>query len=106
MTNYYFKVGDWFVDDETFIASKDGTKIKLTAREFMILRYLSRRIGQVVARAELAGHGKKVSRAVDVNISRLKHKLDLSELEVVWKKGYRLRDKQVKQAIEPLELDK
>jgi DNA-binding response OmpR family regulator len=53
----------------------------LTAKEYALLEYLVRRVGDVVSRAEIAEHVwdeyyEPLSNVVDVYIQRLRRKLD------------------------------
>ena len=58
-----------------------GTEVALTAKEYALLEYLTRRAGDVVSRNDIAehvwdAHYDPVSNVVDVYIQRLRRKLD------------------------------
>ena len=73
---------------------KGETAIRLTDREREMLRVLAATPGETVARTELAGNGGSVSeRAVDVQINRLRRKIEHDPanpvyLQTVRGKGY------------------
>jgi DNA-binding response OmpR family regulator len=78
----------------------DGQPIRLTAREFALLEYLMRRVGDVVTRGEILDHVWDYafdgdSNVVDVYVRYLRQKIDRpfgrSALETVRGAGYRLR---------------
>jgi DNA-binding response OmpR family regulator len=69
------------IDLSACTAERDGAVVALTRREVEIIRWLSRRAGQVVGRDELLEHVWGVSprnetRAVDVAIAALRAKLE------------------------------
>ena len=60
---------------------RDGLEVSLTTREYALLEYLARHIGEVVGRADIAEHVwdqryDPFSNVVDVYVKRLRHKLD------------------------------
>ncbi len=56
---------------------RDGAVIRLTAREIAMLQILARKAGRTVSRAELsAGDDDGMGRAVDVQITRLRRKIE------------------------------
>jgi DNA-binding response OmpR family regulator len=72
--------GCW-IDLTACTCDRDGQRTALTRREVDIVRWLARRAGQVVSRAELLEHVWGVSphnatRAVDVAIAGLRQKLE------------------------------
>ena len=75
---------------------KGETAIRLTDREREMLRVLAATPGETVARTELAGNGGSVSeRAVDVQINRLRRKIELNPANPLYVQtvrgiGYRL----------------
>ena len=75
---------------------KGETAIRLTDREREMLRVLAATPGETVARTELAGNGGTVSeRAVDVQINRLRRKIELNPANPLYVQtvrgiGYRL----------------
>ncbi len=74
--------------------SSGGKNIKLTERERELLRIFARRCGETVARHELSGgDGDSSDRAVDVQINRLRRKIEKDPgnpvyLQTVRGKGY------------------
>jgi two-component system phosphate regulon response regulator OmpR len=71
-----------------------GAPVRLTAGEMALLRVLARNPGATVARAALAeGAGAGAGRAVDVQITRLRRKIESDpkaprHLRTVWGEGY------------------
>ena len=60
---------------------KRGRAVSLTTREYALLEYLARRMGEVVSRAEIAEHVwdekyEPFSNVIDVYVRRLRRKLD------------------------------
>jgi len=58
-----------------------GREVSLTSREYALLEYLARRVGEVVSRADIAEHVwdehyDAFSNIVDVYIQRLRRKID------------------------------
>ncbi|HWR10454.1 MAG TPA: response regulator transcription factor [Rectinemataceae bacterium] len=95
------KVADLVLDPATHEVRRGGKRLDLTAREFGLLEYLMRRVGQTVTRELVEEHlwnqeDIVVSNVVDVYIRRLRVKLDddfeIKLLETVRGVGYRLRD--------------
>lgn len=75
------RVGDLEVDTVRFVASRDGRRLDLTAKEFMLLALLARRSGEVLSRLVIAEQVWDVnfdsdSNVVDVHIRRLRSKVD------------------------------
>jgi DNA-binding response OmpR family regulator len=75
------KLGDVVVDFKRFETLKDGKRIKLTRKEYGILRLLALREGEVVTRDELLdevwGYGRyPTTRTVDNHIGLLRNKLE------------------------------
>ncbi|PHR94093.1 MAG: DNA-binding response regulator [Robiginitomaculum sp.] len=71
------KFGDWVFDLDRNILSKNGEPVHLTTGETALLTTLSRRIGTPVSRDALAQQiNAKSERAVDVQITRLRRKLE------------------------------
>ena len=71
--------------------------VRLTTGEAQLLQALARRAGQTVGRLELAGgDGEGGARAVDVQVTRLRRKIEPDPrqpryLQTVWGEGYVLR---------------
>ncbi|MBG9980767.1 response regulator transcription factor [Facklamia sp. DSM 111018] len=75
------EVGDLIVHQDAYIVSKRGVEIELTHREFELLHYLSKHIGQVMTREHLLetvwGYDYFGDvRTVDVTIRRLREKIE------------------------------
>lgn len=74
-----FKLGPWTIDlDREEMSGTDGANQKLTSVEIKLLRALAARVGEVVAREELAlACGVNPDeRTIDVQITRLRRKLN------------------------------
>lgn len=91
------KFGDWVFDlDRNFLTQKDQ-RVHLTTGEMALLTTLSRRVGTPVTREALASQiSAKSERAVDVQITRLRRKLEADPskpefLMTVRNRGYRLQ---------------
>ncbi|HEY0995962.1 MAG TPA: response regulator transcription factor, partial [Gemmatimonadaceae bacterium] len=74
-------VEDLVVDTRAQSASRGGTPIPLTTKEYAMLEYLARHAGRVVGRAELTEHvwdehHDPLSNAIEVYINRLRRKVD------------------------------
>ena len=74
-------VGDLVIHQDAYIISKHGEEIELTHREFELLHYLARHIGQVMTREHLLETVWDYDyfggvRAVDVTIRRLREKIE------------------------------
>jgi DNA-binding response OmpR family regulator len=89
--------GDLRMDLATHVVLLDGQDVKLTAKEFLLLRYLLQHRGRVLSRDlllhdvwgyEYAGG----TRTVDVHVRRLREKIPLlvESLVTVKQFGYRL----------------
>ncbi|HAJ69704.1 MAG: response regulator YycF [Alkalibacterium sp.] len=75
------EVGDLTVHPDAYIVSKRGESIELTHREFELLHYLARHIGQVMTREHLLetvwGYDYFGDvRTVDVTVRRLREKIE------------------------------
>src|SRR3954470_8908237 len=74
------EVNDLVVDPATHEVIRGGRRVELTAREFGVLEYLTRRAGQVVSRSELLEHVWDQNylgstNVVDVYVGYLRRKL-------------------------------
>ena len=75
------RVGDLELDAGRFLATRGGVPLSLTAKEFAILEYFMRHVGQLVTRTMLldqcwdAGY-EGISNLVDVHVGRVRRKLD------------------------------
>ncbi|GEK90856.1 response regulator YycF [Alkalibacterium kapii] len=79
--NNDIEVGDLTVHPDAYIVSKRGESIELTHREFELLHYLARHIGQVMTREHLLetvwGYDYFGDvRTVDVTVRRLREKIE------------------------------
>ncbi|MGY4105258.1 response regulator YycF [Ignavigranum ruoffiae] len=79
--NRDIQIGDLVVHQDAYIASKNGQEIELTHREFELLHYLAKHIGQVMTREHLLetvwGYDYFGDvRTVDVTIRRLREKIE------------------------------
>jgi two-component system alkaline phosphatase synthesis response regulator PhoP len=89
--------GDLVMDLSTHVVALDGREVKLTAKEFLLLRYLLQHRGRVLSR-DLLLHdvwGYQYAggtRTVDVHVRRLREKIPLlvESLVTVKQFGYRL----------------
>lgn len=75
------QIGDLELDTRSHRVAKSGVDVPLTAREYALLEYLARRVGQVVGRAEIAEHVwdenyEPFSNVIEVYVRRLRAKLD------------------------------
>jgi two-component system OmpR family response regulator len=75
--------------------TRDGTPVKLTSHEFLVLSYLMHHRSRVVSQAELTEHiyaqdFDRDSNTVEVFIARLRRKLGASIIETVRGLGYRV----------------
>lgn len=74
-------IGPLGMDTRARQVSKHGLLVPLTTREYALLEFLARRVGQVVGRAEISEHVwdesyDPLSNVIDVYIQRLRRKLD------------------------------
>ena len=74
-------VGDLAVDTRSQTATRGGRAIRLTSREYAMLEFLARRVGEVVSRADITAHvwdenHDPFSNALEVYIGRLRRKID------------------------------
>ena len=74
-------VGDLVIHQDAYIISKHGEEIELTHREFELLHYLARHIGQVITQEHLLETVWDYDyfgdvRTVDVTIRRLREKIE------------------------------
>jgi two-component system copper resistance phosphate regulon response regulator CusR len=93
--------GPLVIDTRRRRADVRGTEIPLTAKEYALLEYLTRRAGDVVSRADIAEHVwdehyDPFSNVVDVYIQRLRRKLEAagepSLIRTRRGEGYQLED--------------
>ncbi|MEQ2527889.1 response regulator transcription factor [Robertmurraya yapensis] len=82
-------VGQLIIHPDAYIVSKRGEKIELTHREFELLHYLAKHIGQVMTREHLLqtvwGYDYYGDvRTVDVTIRRLREKIEDNPSHPTW----------------------
>ncbi len=75
------RVGDLSIDTRTRRVERGGRQIDLTAKEYALLAYMTRRQGQVVTRADISDHVwdesfDPTSNVIDVYVQRLRRKID------------------------------
>src|SRR5499433_1448222 len=76
-----FQLDDLTVDSASHRVSRASREIELTAKEYALLEYLTRRAGQLVSRAEIAAHVwddsfDPFSNTIEVYMNRLRKKID------------------------------
>ena len=87
---------DISIDTENRIVTKDGEEIKLTPKEFDLLVMFVRNLNITLFKDKIfetiwETEWQPESRAVDLNVQRLRKKLDLKDnLKTVYSTGYRL----------------
>jgi two-component system copper resistance phosphate regulon response regulator CusR len=74
-------VADLSIDTRARRARRGGRDVELTAKEYALLEYLARRVGDVVGRADIAEHvwddtSDPFSKVIEVFIQRLRRKVD------------------------------
>ncbi|MHA6250304.1 response regulator YycF [Oceanobacillus sp. CAU 1775] len=82
-------IGNLTVFPDAYVVSRDGIQIELTHREFELLHYLARHIGQVMTREHLLetvwGYDYFGDvRTVDVTVRRLREKIEESPSNPTW----------------------
>jgi DNA-binding response OmpR family regulator len=80
------EIDECTIDLTACTCARDGAEVELTRREVELVRWLARRAGQVVARADLLEHVWGVSartetRAIDVAIAALRQKIERDPAE-------------------------
>jgi two-component system phosphate regulon response regulator OmpR len=75
---------------------RDGTRVTLTTREIEVLRCLTAEPGRIISRMELADGEDISERAIDVQVNRLRRKIEADPrdpiyLQTVRGSGYVLR---------------
>lgn len=90
------RFGEFVFHIETGELSREGKNVRITDRERDMLRVLAAKPGETVPRQDLAAPGVEASeRAVDVQINRLRRKVEINPNEPVYLRtvrgiGYRL----------------
>ena len=82
-------IGDLIVHPDAYVVSRKGEQIELTHREFELLHYLARHIGQVMTREHLLetvwGYDYfRDVRTVDVTVRRLREKIEENPSNPMW----------------------
>ena len=82
-------IGDLVIHPDAYVVSKRGEKIELTHREFELLYYLAKHIGQVMTREHLLqtvwGYDYFGDvRTVDVTVRRLREKIEDNPSHPIW----------------------
>ncbi len=90
------RFGEYLFRYERGELTRDGTRITLTTREIEVLRCLTQSPGSIVTRIELADGEDISERAIDVQINRLRRKIETDPrdplyLQTVRGSGYVLR---------------
>ena len=94
------RVGDLEIDLLTRVVRRRGREIELLPREFQLLEYLVRNVGQVVSRAMLLQHVWDLhfdpsTNVIDVYVGRVRRKIDSGQayplIHTVRGVGFRLR---------------
>lgn len=91
-------VGPLILDPARFIATRDGEKIDLTAKEFALLHYFMAKAGEVISQEHLLEHvwdemTDPLTNVVRVTVSNLRKKLGEPPLiTTVPGRGYRLEE--------------
>jgi two-component system, OmpR family, copper resistance phosphate regulon response regulator CusR len=75
------KIADLSIDTRAREVRRGGRQIELTAKEYALLEYLARRVGEVVSRSEIAEHVWEenfdpFSNLIEVYVQRLRRKID------------------------------
>ncbi|GLH96110.1 response regulator transcription factor [Phytohabitans aurantiacus] len=91
------RVGPLQLDVSRHEASRDGSPLQLTPKEFGVLEYLMTRPGHVVSAEELLEHvwdenADPFTQTVRVTVGTLRRKLGGEAIETVVGRGYRLRE--------------
>ncbi|AXI11026.1 DNA-binding response regulator [Oceanobacillus zhaokaii] len=82
-------IGNLVVHPDAYVVSRDGVQIELTHREFELMHYLARHIGQVMTREHLLetvwGYDYFGDvRTVDVTVRRLREKIEENPSNPTW----------------------
>lgn len=75
------QVADLVIDTRARIVKRNGRGIEMTAKEYALIEYLARRVGEVVGRADIAEHVwdesfDPFSNLIEVYVQRLRRKID------------------------------
>jgi DNA-binding response OmpR family regulator len=96
------RVGDLTLDAARHVARRGEARLRLTAKEFALLRYLMAHAGEVLSEGELLTHvwdenANPYSKTVRVTVMKLRRKLEAAgggdqPIETVFGAGYRLKE--------------
>ncbi|MFS1516890.1 response regulator YycF [Bacillus sp. SCS-151] len=87
--NNYLSIGPLVIQPDAYVVSKRGETIELTHREFELLHYLAKHLGQVMTREHLLqtvwGYDYFGDvRTVDVTVRRLREKIEDNPSDPTW----------------------
>ncbi|WP_077623749.1 response regulator YycF [Sediminibacillus massiliensis] len=87
--NKDIKIGSLVIHPDAYTVTRDGSQVELTHREFELLHYLAKHIGQVMTREHLLetvwGYDYYGDvRTVDVTVRRLREKIEDNPSTPVW----------------------
>ena len=95
-----FKVGEFEVDPDRRVVTRDGKAVDLTQKDFDLAAFLFKNVGNLVSRGHILetvwGRSPELNtRTVDTHVSRLRTKLGLTpengwRLSAIYQHGYRL----------------
>lgn len=88
-SNKDIQIGSLVIHPDAYTVTRDGTYVELTHREFELLHYLARHIGQVMTREHLLetvwGYDYYGDvRTVDVTVRRLREKIEDNPSNPLW----------------------
>ena len=77
----FLQINDLVLDSGSHRVVRGNREVRLTAKEYALLEYLARRMGQLVSRAEIAAHVwddsfDPFSNTIEVYMNRLRKKVD------------------------------
>lgn len=80
-TDLVYKIDSLVVDPKSHIVKRSGKEIALSAKEYMLLEFLSQNKGSIISRQEIIDHAWDIdldpfSKVVDVYIGYLRNKID------------------------------
>lgn len=97
-----YQTGELILDDETKKVTSEGKKIKLTATEFKILKFLMKNKGKVYSIPEIYENVWKeesygAENIIAVHIRHIREKIEINPkepkyLKVIWGIGYKIED--------------
>jgi len=75
------RIADLVIDTRARIVTRNNRQIVMTAKEYALIEYLARRVGEVVGRADIAEHVwdesfDPFSNLIEVYVQRLRRKID------------------------------